>query len=177
MIAEHVYRVLLVSFRPAEYLQAAPPGWKEQFGTSVHSIAVQLCLISNGWWRYEHCRHERFAYFMEIGDTDEAEVLKTVERMRRDTKHGTAEVIRVAAFKPVEKGLAKGLEAADFAAWHWNKYYMDKFRTEKAMEPRKDFEAFANIAQGKVDYIFATGELLKYFFSLVPQSVLEGQTT
>jgi hypothetical protein len=175
MIGDYVSRVLLVSFCPQEYFDAAPPGWTERFGRSLHSIAVQLCLISNGWWRYERCRHERFAYFMESGDTDEGEVLKTVERMRHQTE--TAGVIRVSAFTPVDKGLAKGLEAADFAAWHWNKYYMDKVRARKPMEPRKDFSAFANIVDEKLDFMFTTGDLLKYLFSRVPKSVLEGKAT
>lgn len=174
MIGSHVERVLLVSFRPQEYFQLAPPGWVERFGSSVHSVAMQLCLISNGWWRYERCRHERFAYFMETGDPDEIEVLKTVTRMRHDKENGSAEIIKVSSFTPVEKGLAKGLEAADFAAWHWNKYYMDKVRNGKPMEPRKDFRAFANIVDEKLDFMFTTGEILKYLFSRVPQSVLEG---
>ena len=101
------------------------PGWVEYFGNSVHSQAVQLCLIANGYWRHGKCRGESFAYFMESGDEDQGEVVKTVERMRHDTKRGTAQVIRVSAFTPVDKGMARGLEAADFVAWHWNKYYMD----------------------------------------------------
>ena len=50
---------------------------------------------------------------------------------------------------------------------------MDKIRRGK-QEPRKDFEAFVN-AGHKVDHIFATGEKLKFFFSLVPSDVLKGE--
>jgi hypothetical protein len=101
---------------------------------------------------------------MESGDTDEGQVLKDVGKMRNDCE--TSRVIKVSSFASVDKGVARGLEAADFAAWHWNKYYMDKIRTRKEMEPRKDFEAFANVAKHKLQYIFATGDKLKYFFSL-----------
>jgi hypothetical protein len=111
---------------------------------------------------------------METGDTDEGEVLKTVERMRQDNGSNTSRVIRVASFTPVEKGMARGLEAADFVAWHWNKYYMDKIRLGNATELRKDFQAFADIAQHRCEYIFATGDKLKYLFSLVPPEVLQG---
>ena len=45
---------------------------------------------------------------------------------------------------------------------------MDKIRAGKEMEPRKDFEALANIAGNKIKQIFATGAILQYFFSLIP---------
>lgn len=164
MIGKYIQRAVLISFRPQEFLDVAPQEWKNKFGVNVHSHAVQLCLFSNGWWRFGKCRHESFAYFMESGDTDEGQVVKDVERMRNDPE--TSKVIKVSSFTSAQKGIARGLEAADFAAWHWNKYYMDKVRTGRQMEPRKDFAAFANITQGKLQYIFATGDKLKYFFSL-----------
>ena len=173
MIAEYVQHIELISFRPQEFLETAPQEWKDRFGVNIHSHAVQLCLFSNGWWRYDKCRQESFAYFMESGDTDEGRVLKDVERMKADPE--TSKVIKVGSFTSIDKGMARGLEAADFAAWHWNKYYMDKVRNGKEMEPRKDFQVFANIAQDKLKYIFATGEKLKYLFSLGKVSPSWGQ--
>jgi hypothetical protein len=32
----------------------------------------------------------------------------------------------VKAFTPANKGDARGLEAADFWCWHWNKYQADR---------------------------------------------------
>lgn len=174
MISDYVQNVLLVAFRPQEFNRVASPRWKEKFGTSVHSHAVQLLLISNGWWRKDHCPHERFAYFMETGDDDEGEIIKTVQGMRNDKETGTGDVIGVSSFTPIEKGKARGLEAADFIAWQWNKWYMDKLRLGDGMNPRKDFRAFADATAGKFRQIFATGDALKYFFSLVPPSALEG---
>lgn len=175
IIGRHAHRILFVSFRPEEFNREAPRNWKEKFGTSILSQAVQLALISNGWWRYDRCRYESFVYFMESGDEDEAEIVGTVARMRQEKEFGTGEVIAVNSFTPVNKGTARGVEAADFVAWHWNKYYMDKVRKGDEDNPRKDFEAFVS-ASGKVDYIFATGDKLKYFFSRVPQEFLDGKT-
>jgi hypothetical protein len=67
--------------------------------------------------------------------------------------------------------LGRGTEAADFAAWQFNKYYVDKIRTGRESEPRKDLEAFIQRLGGRVGYIHATGGMLKYFFSLVPPEV------
>jgi hypothetical protein len=175
LIGEHIKHILIVSFRPEEFSEVASLQWKKKFGTSVHSHAVQLSLIGNGWWLRDHYRHESFAYVMETGDPDQDEVAKTVERMRQDTATGTAGLIKVASFALVDKGMARGLEAADFVAWHWNKYYMDKIRTGNEANPRKDFAALVAASREKVGYIFATGDKLKYFFSLVPPEILEDQ--
>jgi hypothetical protein len=173
MVGKHARRISFVSFRPEEFNREAPPHWKEHFGKSVHSQAVQLLLIANGWWRYETYRRKKFAYFMESGDEDQGQIEQTVTRMRQDVKNGTGAVIGISSFSTVAKGTisARGLEAADFVAWHWNKHYMDRVRNGKG-EPRKDFEAFVR-ASGRVAHIFATGEKLKFFFSLVPSDVLE----
>jgi len=175
IVGKFARRIAFVSFRPEEFNLTAPPRWKEYFGKSIHSQAVQLVLIANGWWRHTRCRHKTFAYFMESGDEEEGQIVKTVERMRQDKQNGTGAVIGVSLFTPVDKKTvsARGLEAADFVAWQWNKHYMDKIRTGK-QQPRKDFEAFAN-AHRKVDHIFATGEKLKFFFSLVPTAVLKDE--
>lgn len=176
IIGENIQRILIVSYKPQEFEQIASPQWKAKFGTSVHSQAVQLVLISNGWWRHQKCPSESFAYFMESGDTDEGEVVSTVERMRHDHQTGTAQVLKVASFATLDKGVARGLEAADFVAWQWNKYYMDKIRAGLELHPRKDFAALVAAASSeKVEYIFATGAYLKYIFSLVPPEFLDGK--
>ena len=165
MIAKCISRILVISFRPSEFLQVAPGKWKEVVGTSLHSQAAQICLLSNGdWLKEKRLPHESFAYFMESGDEDEAEVLRSVAIMRKHEK--TAQHIKVASFTSVDKGQARGLEAADCVAWHWNKYYMDSERTGSVRRPRKDFLFIAETARGRCDCIFATGEDLKILFSL-----------
>ena len=139
MIAKAISRVLIISFRPKEFMAEAPPEWKV-FGDNLHSLAVQACLLNNGDWLKEKRRPlERFAYFMESGDHGEAEVLRAVQGMRAHEK--TAKHIKVSSFTSVDKGLARGLEAADCFAWHWNKYYMDSERAERVRRPRKDFSS------------------------------------
>ncbi len=167
MIAKAISRILIVSFRPAEFMASAPEAWKA-FGDNLHSLAVQACLLSNGdWLKNKKCSFESFAYFMESGDEGESEVLRDVARLRSHEK--TAKHIKVASFTTVNKGVAKGLEAADCVAWHWNKYYMDSVRPERVRYPRKDFLFLANAARGKCQCIFASGDDLKYLFSLSEQ--------
>lgn len=164
MIAKTILRILIISFRPAEFMAAAPTEWKA-FGGNLHSLAVQACLLSNGDWLKDKKRsHESFAYFMESGDEGESEVMRAIEGMRAHEK--TAKHIRVASFTTVDKGQARGLEAADCVAWHWNKYYMDSERADRVRRPRKDFLFLTEAAKGKCQCIFATGDDLKYLFSL-----------
>ncbi len=174
MIAKSISRILVISFRPTEFLQVAPEKWKEVVGTSLHSQAAQICLLSNGdWLKEKRLPHESFAYFMESGDEDEAEVLRSVAIMRKHEK--TARHIKVASFTTIDKGQARGLEAADCVAWHWNKYYMDTERAERTRPTRKDFLSLVDLAKGKSQVIFATGDDLKYLFSLFPPEKLEAE--
>lgn len=168
LVGENVQRILVVATRPQEFLREAPEKWKNLFGTNMHSIGVQMILIALGWWAEAHRSTERFAYFRESGDEDDAEVANTVERMRHDHPD-TARLIRVASFAHVAKGIAGGTEAADFISWHWNKWYMDKFRKGKPQEPRKDFRALVDLTEGRFKYIFLTGAYLKFFFTLKPR--------
>jgi hypothetical protein len=167
MVGHHIYCARTVSFNPEEFLRAAPPKWIERYGTSVHSHAVQICLIFNGYWREKTCPSESLAYFMESGDPDSGEIMKAVEGMRQHAKTGP--VIKISSFTTVDKGEANGTDAADFLAWHWNKYYLDKVKTGQPTNPRKDFKAFVDsTARGKINYSSVTGDALRYFFSLVP---------
>src|SRR5260370_1626883 len=83
-------------------------------------------------------------------------------------RHGGGDpdrMIGVGSFTHVEKGIARGTEASDFVAWHWNKYYMDKIRKGDAENPRKDFAALVAASEKKIRYIFLTGDYLLLFFS------------
>jgi len=173
IIGKSAAYVLLVAFNPQEFDKLATPQWKKKFGESVHSHAVQLSLIATGWWRQAKYPSQSLAVVMEAGDEDGGTISQTVERMRAD--EATAKVIRVSSFTTAAKGVARGTEAADFAARHWNKYYLDKFLIGKKMDPRKDLKAFVD-AMGTVDFIDATGDMLRYFFSLVPPEVLNDHT-
>lgn len=168
LIHDNVEHILVVATKPEEFLREAPESWKNTFGTNVHSIGVQTLLIALGWWAEDNCFNERYAYFRESGDEDDGEVALSVERMR--TGHPeTARLIRVASFAHVEKGIARGTEAADCVAWHWNKWYMDKERYGNGQNPRKDFAALVGSERDKFNYIFLSGDSLKFFFTLKPR--------
>jgi len=168
MIRDNVEHIKVVATRPNEFLQEAPDQWKKTFGTNPHAIGIQVLLIAMGWWAEEHHRNKQFAYFRESGDEDDGQIASSVESMR--TGHpGTARLIRIGSFAHVEKGIARGTEAADCVAWHWNKWYMDKVRYDKAQDPRKDFAELVGTQVGRFQYIFLTGANLKYFFTLRPR--------
>jgi hypothetical protein len=172
IIGRFIERILIVAVRPQEFSDALSPRWKEKFGENSHSIIEQLCLIGLGWWAEECCPNERFAYFRESGDEGEGEVDSAVRGMMNDDPV-TSRVLRISSYSSVAKGVARGLEASDFVAWHWNKYYMDRLRKGEGDKPRKDFAAFVSTSEKKINFIFLTGADLKYFLSRVPSEFLE----
>jgi hypothetical protein len=125
-----------------------PQIWKETFGTSIHSMAVQLALISMADW----------------AELDAHEVLRAVDAMRANAT--TRAAIQVLSFTEVDKGVARGLEAADFLSWHWNKFYIDKRSGGRLGPPRRDYEAFVQSNPDVVEQMFVTGAHLDAFFEL-----------
>ena len=71
-----------------------------------------------------------------------------------------------AAAEPVQ---GKTFHATDF-------YNRDKFLKGQELEPRKDLRAFVDAMGEKINSINATGDMLKYFFSIVPPEALEGHS-
>jgi hypothetical protein len=173
LIGSHVTQVLTVAFRPEEFISVEPE-WKARYGTSLHSLAVQLCMSHIGLWAQQNHPGEHFAYFMESGDSDEGDVHRTVEKMKAHPE--TRTFIRIDSFRAADKGAERGLEAADFVAWHWNKFYMDKYRLGND-EPRKDFQAFIDITGGKVASAFLTDRKLRAFLAIAPLIPLLGKTS
>src|SRR5207245_8551408 len=143
LVGENIERVLAVAFRPDEFAARASQDWKDRFGTDTHAMAVQLCLVMNGWWLRGKSSTEYFAYFQESGDESAGRIAEAVRRLRDDPHY--APLIRIKSFTSVEKGVARGTEASDFVAWHWNKHAVE--RLGKGLEPRKDFVAFAKLTE------------------------------
>jgi hypothetical protein len=162
MISLHITRALAIAFRPQEAEPLLSQLWKERFGSSLHAMAVQLALISLGWWAKENRYFDGFAVFMESGDKHEALISEIVGNMRRDEIAGKH--IQVKSFATVDKGVARGVEAADFFAWHYNTHYLTRIRTGRV--GRKDVAAFVEVAADKVDEMFLTGWKLKHFLEL-----------
>jgi hypothetical protein len=86
MLGGKVEKVTLIAFRPKEYRESVPKGWLDLFGSSIHSMGIQVVLLELGWWREEKCPSLDFLYFMETGDEDEEKVHETVRGMRADPK-------------------------------------------------------------------------------------------
>jgi hypothetical protein len=168
LVGQHAARLMAIGFRPDEYLAVATPQFKAAYGLSLHSMATQLILILLGWWAKDINYRAGFACFMESGDPDEIEVVETVHNMKRDAVTGPH--IQVKSFTTIDKGSARGLEAADCLAWHWNKYYMDKFRVGKEDEMRRDFAALMNIAEKKIYVSLIVGDKLKDLLERAPES-------
>jgi hypothetical protein len=166
LIGKHLYRLEMISFRPSEFARTASQRWKDRFGTELHGIAVQLCMVSLGWWLNDHHASEQFAYIRESGDRGEGDVDDAIRGVRNDPEY--SRVVRIHSYRRVAKGAARGTEAADFAAWHWNKHYIDRARLGEDT-PRKDFAAFGNAAEEKVSSAFITGDKLKEFLRVCDQ--------
>jgi hypothetical protein len=168
LIGSHITRLIVVSFRPDEF-NSAVPDWKSRYAVSLHALAVQLCINHIGIWASQNHPRESFAYVMESGDLDERDVLKNVKRMTNNAE--VQKYTRVTSFAISPKGVATGVEVADFVAWHWNKFYMDKFRFGNDV-PRKDFAALIEITKEKVASAFLTGQKLKEFLTIAPLTPL-----
>lgn len=168
IIGEHVSRVVAVAFRPEEFAAKASDEWKEAFGTDTHAMAVQLCLVMNGWWLQDKSSTEYFAYTQESGDKNESQIEDVVRKLRNDPDY--SKLIRVKSFTSADKGHARGMEASDFLAWHWDKHAIE--RLGKGMDFRKDFAAFANLTEhrGKVQSAFVTGEKLDSYFQTLERA-------
>lgn len=64
---------------------------------------------------------------------------------------------RLASFSFVEKGKARGLEASDFVAWQWNKYYADTLAVYPPRNIRKDVNKFLQLTDDKLKVYLFTG--------------------
>ncbi|MGC1185781.1 MAG: hypothetical protein WA871_00165 [Candidatus Acidiferrales bacterium] len=166
MLGNAIYRGHTFQFNPAEFNRVAPPGWLDRYGSSVHAHAVHICLVFNGFWRQTTCPSEKFAYFIESGELGIGETSAMVEKIRNHPLSGP--IVRVSSFAQVEKGFAYGTDVADFMAWHWNKFYIDKYKTGQQAKPRLDYQAFIEAAGDKLKHTWVTGAALEKFFSLTP---------
>jgi hypothetical protein len=168
-IGRHSRHNLAVSFFPAEFTRMAPKGWITTYGDSMHVHAVQLLLVLLGYWAQEVGHKDGFVYFMERGDDDEALVVKAVRSMERNA--ATSDHIQLSDFLPIKKGTARGLETADFLAWHFNKHFVDRVSKGRPDDLRKDFQAFVNQAgEGRVAHATMTGDKLAKFFDVATSS-------
>jgi hypothetical protein len=171
LIGKKLTRVMCVAFRPDEFVAKASPDWKERFGTDTYAMAVQLCLVMNGWWLQEKRPAEYFAYVREKEGVRDGTIDDAIDRLRKHHEYGS--LLHIKSYKTVAKGEERGTEASDFVAWHWNKHAVE--RLGKGLEPRKDFLQFAKHTdlKGKVQAAFITGQKLDTFFRTLERGVRE----
>lgn len=165
LIGPYFRHAWTISIDHNEFKAKAPLKWTKE-GQSVHSVAAQFVLEMIGAWALHQSYFNGFAFVMESGDEYGGEVRETVERMRSNVS--TRDLVQLRSVTVADKGTACGLEAADFIAWHWNKYYLDKVVTNQTENPRKDFAALMlgygrNVTPGmptgaEMDRFFKEGE-------------------
>lgn len=140
IVGAHAHELFVVSFRKDEYEALAPLAWRQQYG-GVHRLAAQMMGSLIGFWAKHKNYPGKVAYFYETGDEEGAQVTEAFRKLYdnpRDRDH-----CRMAATPiGVEKGTARGLEAADFLAWHWNKFFADTLAAEtNPRRQRRDVDA------------------------------------
>ena len=164
IIGAHVHQLFVVTFYEDEYDRIAPHRWREQFG-NVHRIAAQLMAGSIGHWANRENYNGGIAYFYETGDEDEAAVDDALRGLykRPDQRAHT----RMASTPiGVDKGKARGLEVADFLAWHWNKYVAESMPPNRKRPIRKDIQLLMDVLHDKgkkIDVQLMTGEPFEKF--------------
>jgi hypothetical protein len=120
---------------------------------------------SVGHWANRENYDGEIAYFFETGDIDTASVEDALRKLydRPDQRKHT----RMASTPiGVDKGKARGLEVADFLAWHWNKYVVESMPPTRVRPMRGDINALMAIlkAKGKkIDVRVLTGKPFEDF--------------
>jgi hypothetical protein len=160
IIGAHMRVMVAVSFKTDEFLVVAPENWRERFG-SLHSVACQFAAMAISHWAKKSHYNGQIAYFFEKGDEEQDEVKHAFDKLFDNPIHRRN--LRMAASPIfVEKGAARGLEVADFLAWHWNKYYADtlaNYRNPRDM--RKDIAALLHMRPDDVITHLFTGDALE----------------
>jgi hypothetical protein len=162
LIGDAIRQCFVTSFRQREFESVAPPGWRDHFG-SINGVAAQVTAAAIGHWSNRVRFGGKVAYIIEDGD-DGIEMETSLRRLydhpaRRDHSRMAAPPVRV------PKGNAKGLEASDFLAWHWNKFYVDSVAAMNPRKVRNDFAAFVKFRPERVQINFFTGEHLERFLA------------
>ena len=161
LINDHVRQVVGVSFKTKEYAAVVPAEWRKRHG-GLYPVAVQLCLDALGHLEDQRRSNEPIHYFLESGDPEQSRVddILNMRRLKNEARGHT----RYKSHAFAAKGQLRGLEASDFFAWHWNKYYAETLATQ--LRPmRKDFQALIRRDPRKYRMYLFTGAELEYFLS------------
>ena len=159
IIGTNMRAIVSVSFKIDEYEAVAPAAWRARFG-SLHRIATQFTLMAVRVWMNKSNVTTPVAYVFEAGDDDEAEVQEALDQFWENPIH--RKHLRMATRPiPVQKGQARGLEASDFLAWHWNKFYVDSLTVaDQPRAMRKDIAALLQMRPNDVVVHLLSGRAL-----------------
>ena len=177
LLDEFLHQVIAASFKEDEFIREAPPLWKKRFG-SLTGVAVQMCAGGIGHWANERSNNGPIAYVFESGEADEAEAGTAFTNISRSPKIKAHSRYRSHTF--TAKGLARGLEAADYFAWHWNKFDAETL-SRSVGDPsrratRKDFHSLVMRNPEKYRVFTFTGPELHVFLTAMwnsPRIALE----
>jgi hypothetical protein len=163
IIARHVRQLFIITIRPSEYEAIAPATWRARFG-GPHRVVAQMMVAKCGWWADKTGYDGEIAYFYETGDDEGAQVEDALDKLWDDPvkrKHGRMAATPIG----VPKGRARGLEVADFLAWHWNKWWVETL-IEKERPIRTDIQTLMELVDVRRERISVTpliGEPLVHF--------------
>lgn len=158
VINGQVLQVLAISFREDEFWRIAGDEWRSAYGDSLYSAAVQLCVGATGYWCDRRQFTGRVRYFLESGEEDQAAADAALRSIARNPRLGPHARYLSHAF--INKGDAPGLEAADYFAWHWNKYHADTlYKYERRM--RADFRQLVMADPDKYAVYHYTDDVLR----------------
>lgn len=165
LIGKYSHQLSVISLKPDEFKRVAPLNWREHFGEFPRVIA-QMTIGMIGHWADAAGYEGEIAYFFEDGDSPQFEDgLVSSYRNDKQRAHGRMAGRPV----PVKKGKARGLEAADFLAWHWNKFYVDTYSVANTpRRPRADLRALLDtvrLGNKRVHTHLVTGPSLRTFLT------------
>lgn len=159
MVAKHTSKLFVVSFKREEVFGAVPPRWrKEDF---LHKLAAKTLVGSIQFWADDKNYRGRVLYCIENG-TDGRSMAHILRRIFDDDERRRE--ARMAAYPTLcDKGTVRGLEAADFLAWHWNKFYVECKAKLQPRRMRRDTSGLlrqVHVANKPVDVRLFTGVAL-----------------
>ena len=164
LVDNYSYQFVTATLKEDEFNAVAPTAWRDVFG-SLHGVAAQMCAGAIGHWANKRGYHGPIAYFFEAGDDDQTDVdnrFLALSRKPTQKKH-----IRYHSHSFVEKGGARGLEAADYFAWQWNKFDAETMTPfseyRKHRDMRKDLRALVMGNPKKYQVFRFIGEALETF--------------
>ncbi len=127
IIVSRISAGFVCSISEEDYLSVVSKGWLKKYG-SAYTILLQWCLASVGYWLDKGSYSGPVAYFFESGHRNQGEA----------NKKKVSEQYRYCSHTFAGKRLAVPLQAADFLAWEWCKFWRETY-LDKARYPRLSF--------------------------------------